>query len=166
MSVALDANMTGGNGAGGQVQKQGSSAAFISSTGLTIGVSASLLIVTFQAQAVSGLTGTWGSSALSLQSNVLFTGGTSLVAAVLTLINPTPGAQTLTLSWTSAPTSGIYMGATSFKNTDTITGIKIADNATLGDGTVGAQSLAINTAAGDATLVAVSYTHLTLPTIY
>lgn len=128
MSVALDAKMAAGNSADG-LNQEASAATSISSTGITVGVGATLLVVELTVQgatvAASSLAATWNGAAMALQSTV--TSGLETVA-IFTLVNPASGALTLQATW--ANTADAYMSAASFSGTDTTTGVLTTDNTT------------------------------------
>jgi hypothetical protein len=140
--------MTGGNVAVAGVKT-------ISTTELTVGEDATLLVVTAifapdgSDAAITGLTGTWGAQALTIAATI--TDATSFgTSVILTLVDPEPGAQTLTLNWATA-NSDCYMGACSFTGTDTVTGIATADTITA-TGTSTLTSIAVNTSSDGATV--------------
>jgi hypothetical protein len=127
-AVGFDAGMTTGNGASGQYQYVSSASASISSTGLTIGASATLLIGVLACDhnpAISSPAMTWNS--VTMNAGPTLTNGV-LVIAVFYLVSPATGNKTLAASWTTNSTC--YMSAASFTGTDTTTGIKVADNNT------------------------------------
>lgn len=130
MAVALDALMAAGNSTDG-LNQQVSAATSISSTGITIGAGATLLVVVLHAQnnaaAITNLAGTWNGVALTKAIQADNAGGVHKgTSAILYLINPASGAKTLSCSWTTA--SDVYMSAVSFTGTDTSTGINATDN--------------------------------------
>lgn len=127
MAVALDASMAAGNSADG-LNQQAAAATSISSTGITVGASAALLIVVAYFQtggsAITNLAGTWNGTALTVakQQDGGSSGGT---AAILRLISPVSGAKTLQLTWTTA--ADVYMSAASFTGSDTTTPLVTGD---------------------------------------
>lgn len=157
-NVAFDAKMTAGNSADG-FNQQASSVTSISSTGITVGASATLLAVPFVIQGAavqpSGVTGTWNGSALTLQ---VFAVSDKVTAGIATIVNPAAGANTLALAWTN--TGDCYMGAVSFTGTDTSTGVNVADNTTT------TQTTAITvTSSADGATVAVFGVNGSTPTV-
>lgn len=126
-AVAFDASITTGNSADG-LNQQASSASSISSTGITVGGSATLLVVVAYFQSgsstISSLAGTWNGTALTVakQQN----GGTGPgTSAILYLVSPASGANTLQLTWTTV--ADVYMSAVSFTGSDTTTPLVTAD---------------------------------------
>lgn len=144
MAVAFDAKMTTGNGGGGNtLQKSAStSGVAISGTPITVGASASLLAVAVNLDfnviagiTFTGVTATWNGVSMNQQAlNNNF--AHSFVTCFFTLVNPTSGAKTLSVTWTAtgSTTADVYIGAVSFTGTDTSAGsgggIKAADNTT------------------------------------
>lgn len=127
MAVGFDARMTAGNSADG-LNQQVSGATTISSTGITVGASATLLVIVLtwgpnNNGAPSTVTATWNGA--SCTAGPLITTST-VTSAIFYKINPAAGANTLTASWTNA--DDCYMSAVSFTGTDTSTGIKVADS--------------------------------------
>jgi hypothetical protein len=126
MAVAFDATMTTGNSADGLNQQATSTS--ISSTGITVGASASLLVVVAYFQtggsSITNLAGTWNGAALTVakQQDGGSSGGS---AAVLYIVSPTSGAKTLALSWTT--TADCYMSAVSFTGSHTTTPLITGD---------------------------------------
>lgn len=132
MAVAFDASMTTGNSADG-LNQQAAAAVAISSTGITVGALATLLVVVFEWQNsiadVTGRTATWNGVPMVERATVVSTsGGVFNRVSTFTLVNPASGAQTLAGGWTTA--SDCYMSAVSFTGTDTVTGVNAADNTT------------------------------------
>ena len=148
MAVAKDAVMTGGNGDSGADQ-EASAATSVSSTGMTVGSSATLLVATLVLMnggaASTGLAATWNGVSMTLRSNISYNPGQSCVVAIFTLVNPASGNHTLAASWTTA--SDAYLSCISFTGTDTTTGVKVSD-----DTTATASSIVINTDAAGATV--------------
>lgn len=133
-AVAVDTTMTGGNGTSGQSQ-QASSATSISSTGITVGASATCLVMMIGFQGIgssnipTGVAATWNGASMTARSNVSYTGGTKAVTAyIFTLVNPASGAKTLSTTWTVSQDA--YMSAISFTGTDTTTCVNVGDNVT------------------------------------
>jgi hypothetical protein len=133
MAVAFDAKMTTGNSDGGRAQ-QAAAATSISSTGMAVGGSATLLIATLSFGSASqtpptGISMTWDGVAMTAGPSVLSqSGGNFGQAAIFYLVNPAVGNKTLAASWTNA--NDLYMSCASFTGTDTTTGIKVSDNTT------------------------------------
>jgi hypothetical protein len=127
MAVALDASMTAGNSADG-FNQEASSVTTISSTGITVGASATLLVAMLTlgtGSVATGITMTWNGVSMTAGPTISHT---SVVSAIFYLINPASGAKTLSASWTGLV--DCYMSAVSFKTSDTVTGIKVADSTT------------------------------------
>lgn len=126
MAVAFDAAMTAGNSADG-LNQEASAATSISSTGIIVGASASLLLAILVVQgatvAPTGLGATWNGLAMAL--GPVATSGLDVVA-ILSLVVPASGAKTLQGTWSN--TGDAYLSAISFTGTDTATGILTADN--------------------------------------
>ncbi len=133
MSVSNDALMTGGNGVGGQDQNA-TSATTVTTTGITVGASATLLVSCFVWQSNSSIdpssrTCTWNGVSMTERSTILQTvSATDLRVSIFTLVSPASGAKSLTGNWTGA--TDVYMSAASFNGTDTVTGINASDNVT------------------------------------
>lgn len=123
--------MTGGNGGSGNSQ-QASGATSISSTGMTVGGSATCLIVMITWQAPSSdvtptsRSVTWNGVAMTEQVFVHSTGSTAQSVGIYSLVNPATGNKTLAASWTN--TLDCYMSAVSFTGTDTTTPVVTAHN--------------------------------------
>jgi hypothetical protein len=132
-AVAFDASMTGGNSTDGTTQ-QAASVITVSSTGITVGASASCLIVTLcfdgNPSAPTSITATWNGASMTNAGSIAHS---NLVGAIFRLVNPASGAKTLTASWTNS--SDVYMSAVSFTGTDTSTCINNADTKTATTGT-------------------------------
>lgn len=135
MSVAFDANMTAGNGTGGLDQNATGVTSVTTSTAITVGALATLLAVapTWGSGASvdpTARTCTWNGVSMTEGPTVGVTdGGTHRErASIFTLVSPASGANALTLSWTGA--CDVYMPATSFTGTDTVTGIQTSDSIT------------------------------------
>lgn len=126
MAVAVDATMLAGNSADG-FNQQVSGATTISSTGITVGASASLLVgmvvLGVSAPAAASISMTW--NAVSMTAGPTRT-SSQVTVAMFYLINPASGAKTLTANWTNS--EDCYMSAVSFTGTDTATGITVADS--------------------------------------
>jgi hypothetical protein len=154
MSVALDAIMTAGNGTGGAFQKVTTASTSISSTGMTVGAGASMVLALLslgdQGFAPSGAACTWDSVSMTLLASINNTAGNDSWAGIFMLLSPTSGNQTLAASWTSNAQANL--SAISFTGTDIVTGYESADNVT-GTSTGGtAVSFGINTDARGATV--------------
>lgn len=147
MTVAFDARITGGNSSDGFSQ-QATAATSISTTGITVGASATILVVELVFQRggafVTGVTATWNgvtmTSAASLDTHV----SQYVSSYIFILVSPASGAKTLSVSWTGS--ADCYMGASSFTGGDTSTGINASDTQT------GTGNLTMTTVSGDATL--------------
>jgi hypothetical protein len=162
MAVAVDATMTAGNGSGGKYAELASAAATMSTTGMTVGASASLLIAvaiwdTNTTTPISSPTATWNSVSMSLGANINLA-GTAVSAAIFALVSPASGNKTLSLSWTH--NAQVYVSAVSFTGTDTITGINAADNAT----TSNVNSLTVTSDTNGATVACYINDTATVPT--
>lgn len=127
-SVGFDAKMTGGNGVGGFNQDI-SAAVAISSTGMTVGASATILVAlaVWQCGVIAGPTGrtmTWNGVSMTegpFQSAVL-AGSQLLAASVWTLASPASGNKTLAGAWTN--NCDCYLGCASFN----LAALQAADN--------------------------------------
>lgn len=134
MAAVFDANMTGGNGAGGLDQNAAAATSVTTSSAMIVGALATLLIVTLawgSSTSVdpSSRTCTWdGVAMIEGPTGVVTSGGRSERASIFYLVNPAPGTKTLTAAWAGA--CDVYMSATSFSGTDAVTGIKVADSVT------------------------------------
>jgi hypothetical protein len=150
MAVAFDAKMTGGNaGTGGNTQEV-SNGTSISATPITVGASATLLVVCLSFQPTTapnptGITVTWGGTGMTAGPTQVGAGVLDVLAAIFWLVSPASGAQTLAASWTRA--SDCYMGAISFTGVDTSTPVVTADNQTSTT-----SGVTVTTANGDATV--------------
>jgi len=160
MSVAFNAKMTAGNGTGGTYAYQSPAAMSFSSSGMTVGAGATLLVVVLNLQggspAPTALACTWNGVSMNLACSVYNTGGANGAgAAIFTLVNPATGNNVLAASWATRNCFA-YMSATSFLGTDTATGYNAPDNVT-GSGTSGTDgsSVSVNTLPDDATLVCI-----------
>jgi len=148
MAVAFDAKMAGGNGAGGTFQ-QSSAATSISSAGMTIGGSGSCLIAFLHIQAAAtNISMTWNGVSMSAHGATTDVNTHTETVAMFALPNPATGNKTLAGSWTTA--GDAYMSCVSFSGTDTVTGVKTANDIT----TTRTQTLAVVTDATGATVVA------------
>lgn len=134
MAVALDAAMAAGNSSDG-LNQEASNTTSISSTGITVGASASLLIVPVVLEKGSGsttvptsLAATWNGTSMALGPSVTDTNSDAVTVAIFSLVNPAAGAKTLQVTW--ANSMDCYMSAVSFTGTDTVTGIQSTDNTT------------------------------------
>jgi hypothetical protein len=133
MAVAFDAKMTGGNGTGGLDQTV-SGATSISSTGMTVGASASLLLglAVWQDNLSTDITSrsmTWDSVSMSEEVTILQTTGTNnLRVSIFKLLAPNAGNKTLAGAWTN--TADCYVSAISYTGTDIVTGIYVAHSVT------------------------------------
>jgi len=153
-AVAVDATMTAGNSSDGTAQ-DATNVQSITSTGITVGASATLLVVTIGFQRTSGagtnspgsLAVTWNGTAMTAQSNTTTgTGIDAVTVYIFTLVNPAAGAKTISASWTTH--MDVYMGAISFTGTDTTTGVKTSDNTTA----LGATSITVTSSSDGATV--------------
>jgi hypothetical protein len=174
MSVALDALMTAGNdpgtlgGAAGMNAYTPAAAQALSTNGMTVGPNATLLIVELAvtgANAASNPAMSWGGTSMGapVAYRVFNNGTTHQMLAIFALANPAAGALALAATWTGS--DGAYLGAVSFLGTDTTTPIVAADSVVGNDTLTGAHSVAINTAAGDATIVLLGNTGGGYPSI-
>jgi hypothetical protein len=136
-SVAIDATMTGGNGPGGFNQESGSKVVTLSSTGMTVGASASLLTAQLGLGDANSTpatpTCTWNGTSMNLAASIYQGTNGGAGTYIFTLVNPTSGNKTLTAVW--GTTTAIYnneaiLSAASFLHTDTVTGYKAADTIT------------------------------------
>lgn len=128
MAVSVNAVMSGGNADSGRCQTTDNGTS-CSSTGITVASGATLLVATIHIYSASNpspgsLSGTWAGGAITLgpTGNV----GGSALNAIFYKINPTVGAQTLTINWDD--TGDAYMSAVAFNGTDTTTGINASDS--------------------------------------
>jgi hypothetical protein len=158
MSVTIDAAMTGGNG--GACQYILGNLTSATSTGMTVGASASCLLVLFSlganSVAVSSPACTWNGVSMNLAMFINNAASPQLSAGIFVLLNPTSGNHTIAMSWTGA--SDGYISAISLIGTDLVTGYKSADNVT-GTATTGiTPNIAVNTDVNGATLVIVGDT--------
>lgn len=154
MAVAADALMTAGNATDTQTA---SGATSISSTGMTIGGSANLLVVTVLWQnAVTSRAFTWNS--VSMTEAKYQNGASGTAAGIYYLANPATGNKTLAGSWTGS--SDCYMGCVSFTGADTTTPIVGAD--TVGGNTGTTVTITSST---DGATVAVWGTNGSTPTV-
>lgn len=156
-AVSHDAEMTGGNGAGGNgapagADFHGTAASLSSSTAITIGASATLLIVDISnlnsGGSTTGLGCTW--NGVSMTQAVIETNG-NISTSIYVLVNPATGAKTLACTFPSSGSNAWYVHASSFTGTDTTTGYKSADNVTSTS-----TPITINTTANDATFASYS----------
>jgi hypothetical protein len=133
MAVGFDAKMTAGNSGSGTYHKV-IAAQSLSTTGMTVGGSATLLVVVVVTGAGSGhspltsLAATWNGVSLTNRADAISQVTAFAQAVILTLVNPTPGNQTLALTWVN--TNDVYVSAVSFTGTDTTTGINASDSTT------------------------------------
>lgn len=123
MAVTVNANMTTGNGNGGQCERVASNTT-LSSTGLTIAAGSNRLLIvpivwSNAGTLPSGITITWNGVGLT-QVPSAYGGTTGSYAGLWYLLNPDTGNQTLTANWTT--TSGCYMGAICFDGAGSISG--------------------------------------------
>lgn len=135
MAVAFDANMTAGNGVGGKDQNATGVTTVTSSTAITVGAAATLLVVTITWGSGASVdatirTCTWNGVSMTEGPTVGVTDGGAhrARASIFTLVSPASGAKTLTGAWTGS--CDVYMSATSFTGTDTVTGIQASDSIT------------------------------------
>lgn len=152
MAVALDAKMAAGNSSDG-FNQEATAATSISSTGITVGGSASLLLAFFSWGAGVGGTppsspaATWNAGGMTAGPTVTHSaGGAFSMVAIFYKISPAFGANTLAGSWGNA--NDCYMSAASFTGTDTSTGINVSDSTTA----TGVTTLTITSDANGATL--------------
>lgn len=124
-AVAKDASMTAGNGGNSATYAQFSAATSASSTGMTVGASATclLVLVAFDPP-VTSPSATWNSTSMTLAASS--SNGANVEAAVFVLVSPASGNKTIALSWTTS--SQGYYTAISFTGTDTSTCIKSTDS--------------------------------------
>jgi hypothetical protein len=160
MAVAFDAAMTGGNAGTGTVQ-EGTGATSLSTAGMTIGASATLLVACVSLQcnttASTGVTATWNGVSMTVGPTITHGAANGTTVAIFWLVNPATGSHTLAMSWTLA--ADAYMGCASFTGVDTTTPVVTADNQT----TSVANAVTITTVSGDAT-VACSCNNSNTPT--
>ena len=151
MSVGFDAKMTGGNGSGGTNQYTAVAATSISSTGMTVGVGATLLvaIAVINGPNTGSMAATWNSVAMAIAAVIQVTG---MTIAIFTLVNPASGNKTLASSWTGSFNG--YLSSISFTGTDTVTGYKSADSVTGSGASQANESLVVNTGSTGATVAA------------
>lgn len=127
--VALVAKMSAGNSSDG-LNQQASFTTAISASSQNIGASPTLLVVVLAIQGAGGAptspTATAGGTAMTV--GPVATSGKD-VAAVLYLVNPTGGSQTIAAGW-STQNGDAYMSWASFSGTDTTTGVQASDNRT------------------------------------
>lgn len=135
-AVAFDAKMTTGNSADGLNQECNDAATTCTSTGITVGASASCLVATVVWKP-AGVTApasralTWNAVATTEAAFVTSTDGAGTVVSVgvYVLVSPASGAQTLTVTWASNQ-ADVYMSAVSFTGTDTSTCINATNSTT------------------------------------
>lgn len=125
MAVGFDAVMTGGNSSDGDCQQIAASTT-ISSTGMTTGASATLLIAVLHWQNDSGGSRTCTWNGVSMTEAISVLNSTLSRSSIFYLVNPAIGNKTLAASW--ANSVDCYMSAVSFTGTNTSTGIQTADN--------------------------------------
>lgn len=153
MAVGFDAVMTGGND-GGDVQSVSGGSSFSAASLITVGASATLLVVGMSFQqngataAPAGLAATWNGTSMTAGPTAV---EGQVTAAVFYLISPAAGANTLAVSWTGGG-QDLYCGAVSFTGTDTSTGINAADNQSAHGLTGTSSNVTVTTANGDATV--------------
>ena len=159
MAVTFDAKMTAGNGTGGTYAEISTGGTTISSTGMTVGGSATLLVVTLVfgqfVASPSSITAKWNSVSMTAGPVSGVSGHTE--TAIFYLVNPTIGNNTLTASWTT--TAQCYMSAVSFTGTDTTTPVITSDNATTTDAT----SLTVTSTSDGATVASYADDTATVP---
>ncbi len=128
MSVSVDAVMTTGNGVGGAYAELATAGELITSSGMTVGSGATLLVVMILLGNTVAQTPvvTWDGVSMTVGPILLCITGV-VQAAIFTLVNPHVGNKTLSASW-STGNATCYMSAISFKGTDTITGINSTDS--------------------------------------
>lgn len=120
-TVAFDVKMTAGNaGTPSGSTAQVSAATTLSTTGLTLGSSATCLavLVGMQGSTVlpTGLSGTWNGVSMTVLGTDV---SSSILGGILFLTNPATGNHTLALSWTNS--ADVYVQAGSFTTTNTTT---------------------------------------------
>lgn len=131
MAVGFDAKMTAGNSADGLNQQVSAATTITSTTGMTVGASASLLIIVLALQNTSTVTNvaaTWNGVSATLRSTVSVASSNRQVVAILRLLAPASGTRSLQATWTSA--ADCYMSCISFTGTDTTTGTQDTDDRT------------------------------------
>ena len=159
MAVGFDAKMTGGNGGGGTYQYSSVVNTAGSSTGMTVGVGATLLVAILDLGGNNTTPGalacTWNGVSMNLACSIYTTTSIGAGAALFTLVNPASGNKTLAASWTESLGCQFNLSSLSFTGTDTVTGYNSADNVT-GIATSGNQSIAVNTDANGATVATIN----------
>lgn len=149
-NVAVDAIMAAGNQGDTQAVAAATS---ISSTGITVGATAKLLVIVFTWQGASpptAITVTFNGVAATQRAFTTASAGTNISTGVYTLVNPAAGAQTLAANWTGS--SDCYMSAISFTNADTTTGVATGDSQSTTAGS-SPTSLAMTSSSDGATVV-------------
>lgn len=134
MAVGFDAKMAAGNSADG-LNQEATGATSISSTGITVGGSATLLVAVLAfaqgnaSTTPTSITATWNGAVMTAGPTVTSGTGTPYAtAAIFYKISPASGANTLAAAWTNS--HDCYMSAVSFTGTDTSTGINAAHSTT------------------------------------
>ena len=154
MSVSLDALMTNGgaNGAnsGLAFAYDTTGGTSISTTGMTVGASATLLTAALVLNGTAtAVTITWNGVSMTLAPSSV--SGTNMRAWIFVLEAPASGNHTLAASWTG--TTAGYLTSASWLNTDTVTGYTSSDNVGGYSSAAGGQSIGVNTTSTGATLV-------------
>ena len=148
--------MTGGNGTAGAYQALTAPGAALSSTGMTVGAGATLLVATLElggnTTSPSALACTWNGVAMNLACSIYYASGIGTGSAIFTLVNPASGNKTLAATWTGNEQA--FLSSISFTGTDTSTGYKSADKVT-GNSVTSNPSIAVNTESTGATLVVI-----------
>ena len=152
-AVAFDARMTGGNGTGGNNQACDDVTTCTSTTGVTLGGSATCIVgmLVFASQGANtiptGITMTWNGVAMTAGPSAASQSGADYALSVLFyLTNPATGQQVLSASWTNSNDS--YMSAISFTGTATSACVNATNNITATQAT----SLAITSTTDGATV--------------
>lgn len=162
-TVAFDAIMTAGNGGTSSDTMQASAVTTVSGTPITLGSSATCLVVVANLEGSTvlptSITATWNSVSMTSVGSPAVS--SNITAAAFYLTNPTTGSHTLALSWTNS--ADIYVGAVSFKTTNTSTCVNTGDYTTTVTGT-GPHTITVTSGANDAT-VASYITNGSTPTV-
>jgi len=151
-NVTIDALMTNGGADGANsglaYAYNTTSGTSMSTTGMTVGGSASLLtaILTLNGN-VAAPTCTWNGVPMILAEAG---SGAGAGAYTFTLVDPSPGNHILLASWAGSYQG--YLSSTSWLNTDTVNGYKVADSVSGYSTATGARSVPINTDSTGATL--------------
>lgn len=129
MAVGFDATMLAGNSADGFNQEIAAATA-ISSTGITVGGSASLLVAVLSwgssgGTAPASITMTWNGGAITAGPTI---NSGKVRAAIFYKYSPAAGANALAAAWTNS--NDCYMSAVSLTGSDLVNGVVIADSQT------------------------------------